>query len=165
MTKSSFGLSLVLFVAIVSVPVAALPAASGHGVVPRTLDIPAGPFIAGFDRAEREAAYRLDEAAYGHGRTRQWRWYESEPVRHTVESGAYAITTTPITNHQYAAFVAATGHPHRFPAGGRGLGQCAEGGERPAHVLDPLRRQGGLRRQRGADAIPHQLQAPLDAGG
>ncbi|MDP6572581.1 MAG: SUMF1/EgtB/PvdO family nonheme iron enzyme [Rhodospirillales bacterium] len=115
MTKMSPGMArafrVALFVAIVSVPVAALPAASGDGAVPRTLDIPAGPFIAGSDRAEREAAYRLDEAAYGHGRTRQWRWYESEPVRHTVESGAYAITTTPITNDQYAAFVAATGHP------------------------------------------------------
>ena len=107
----SVALSVVLSVAMVSIPATARPASSGDGAVPATLDIAAGPFIAGSDRAERDAAYRLDEAAYGHGRTRQWRWYESEPARHTVETAAYAITVTPITNRRYAAFVAATGHP------------------------------------------------------
>jgi hypothetical protein len=38
----------------------------GPAMVPGAIQIPAGPFIAGSDRAEREAAYRLDEAAYGH---------------------------------------------------------------------------------------------------
>lgn len=78
--------------------------------VVRTVDIPGGPFTAGSDRAEREAAYRLDEAAYGHSRTREHRWYESELLRHQAETGAYAITVTPITNGQYAAFIAATGY-------------------------------------------------------
>ena len=110
MTKTWLGMAVALSMAIALVPVTALPVASGDSAVPATLDIPAGPFIAGSDRAEREAAYRLDETAYGHGRTREWRWYESEPVRHTVETGAYAITITPITNHQYAVFVAATRH-------------------------------------------------------
>ncbi len=72
--------------------------------------IPAGPYIAGSDRDEREMAYRLDEAAYGHRRTREWKWYENEPARAQRETGAYQITRTPITNAQYAAFVAATGH-------------------------------------------------------
>ena len=80
-------------------------------VAPALIRIPAGPFIAGSDRAEREAAYRLDEAAYGHSRTREWRWYENEPPRGEVNTGAYEIGLTPVTNAQYAAFVAATGHP------------------------------------------------------
>ena len=79
--------------------------------VPETVAVPAGPFIQGSDRAEREAAYRLDERAYGHAVTRKNRWYESEPVRRTATLPAFAITRTQITNAQYAAFIRATGHP------------------------------------------------------
>jgi formylglycine-generating enzyme required for sulfatase activity len=78
--------------------------------IPETIDIPAGPFIAGSDRAERESAYRLDESGYGHNRTREGRWYEGEPPRRELRTGAYAIAATPITNRQYAAFVEASGH-------------------------------------------------------
>ncbi len=78
--------------------------------VPALVTVPAGPFIVGSDRAEREAAYQLDEAAYGHTRTREWKWYESEPKRHAEELSAFEITRTPVTNAQYAAFVTATGH-------------------------------------------------------
>jgi len=78
--------------------------------VPEVISIPAGAFIMGSDRAEREAAYRLDEAAYGHSVTREQRWYENEGPRREVETGAYAIAKTPITNREYAAFVAATEH-------------------------------------------------------
>lgn len=78
--------------------------------VPDLTTIPAGPFFAGSDRAEREAGYRLDEAAYGHSRTREREWYERERDRARLESGVYQITTTAVTNSQYAAFVAATGH-------------------------------------------------------
>lgn len=79
--------------------------------VPEVISIPAGPFIRGSDRAEREAAYRLDEAAYGHSVTRKNRWYEDEPPRGSATTQAYQISRNPITNAQYAAFVAATGHP------------------------------------------------------
>ena len=79
--------------------------------LPATIHIPAGPFIAGSDTAEREAAYQLDEAAYGHTTTRDQQWYAGEAARHTATTGAYAITTTPITQRQYAAFIADTGHP------------------------------------------------------
>ena len=79
--------------------------------IPAKVTVPAGPFIIGSDPAEREAAYRLDEAAYGHSRTRQWRWYEDERPRTLIHVPAFAITATPITNAQYAVFVAATGHP------------------------------------------------------
>ncbi len=78
---------------------------------PAVVAIPAGSFIAGSDRGEREAAYRLDAAAYGHDRTRSGRWYEGEPPRQTLETSAFAITVTPITNAQYASFVTATGRP------------------------------------------------------
>lgn len=77
--------------------------------VPELVSIPAGSFIIGSDRAEREMAYRLDEAAYGHSATRKGKWYESEPDRREETLGAFSITRTPITNRQYAAFIAATG--------------------------------------------------------
>ena len=78
---------------------------------PETLVVPAGAFVMGSDRAEKEAAYLLDEAAYSHSRTREWRWYENEPERHEVVLPAFVITRHPITNANYAAFVAETGHP------------------------------------------------------
>ncbi len=86
-------------------------AAAADLVVPETILVPAGPVIVGSDRAEREFAYRLDEAAYGHSRTREWLWYENEPRRQRKATRSFRITKTPITNAQYAAFVAATGHP------------------------------------------------------
>ena len=91
----------------------ALPAcaAAADPSLPVLIEIPAGPFVVGSDRAEREAAYRLDEAAYGHSRTRERKWYEAEADRGTRETAAYAISRNMITNAQYAAFVAATGHP------------------------------------------------------
>jgi formylglycine-generating enzyme required for sulfatase activity len=90
---------------------AALPRVSLEAVpVPEVVAVPAGPFIAGSDEAEREAAYRLDEAAYGHSVTRENRWYAGERPRASQSTAAYLITRTPITNAEYAAFAAATGH-------------------------------------------------------
>lgn len=54
-------------------------------------------------------AYGLDERAYGHRITRDQRWYENERDRQRLETDAFAITTTAITNEQYAAFVRDTG--------------------------------------------------------
>jgi len=65
----------------------------------------------GSDEAEREAAYQLDEAAYGHSITRERRWYAGEPERAMRALPAYRITRTPVSNAAYAAFVTDTGHP------------------------------------------------------
>jgi formylglycine-generating enzyme required for sulfatase activity len=99
-------------IAAIAIAVSARAGGIADGDIPvlRIVTIPAGPFIMGSDRAEREAAYRLDEAAYGHKRTREWGWYESEPATKRVEIQGYAITVTPVTNAQYAAFVRDTGH-------------------------------------------------------
>lgn len=78
--------------------------------VPALVEVPAGPFVAGSDAAEREAAYRLDEAAYGHDRTRRRGWYDHERPRGARRLERFFVTRTPITNHEYAAFVADTGH-------------------------------------------------------
>ena len=78
---------------------------------PAVVEIPAGPFIMGSDEAEREAAYRLDEAAYGHSVTRDRAWYSREIFRREVEVGAYYIMQRPVTNDLYARFIAATGRP------------------------------------------------------
>jgi formylglycine-generating enzyme required for sulfatase activity len=86
-------------------------AAAQEPAVPETVAIPAGSFVAGSDEAEREYAYRLDERAYGHDVTRQQGWYDRERARGPAETGAYEIAVAPVTNDQYAAFVAATGRP------------------------------------------------------
>src|SRR5690606_25517949 len=87
------------------------PAGAAEIPVPAVVEIPAGPFLRGSDANEREAAYQLDERAYGHRLTRSQRWYAEERPRATAATGAYAVTVTPITNRQYEAFVAATGRP------------------------------------------------------
>jgi formylglycine-generating enzyme required for sulfatase activity len=100
------------------------PGTAAPPLAPEVVAVPAGPYIRGSDRREREAAYLLDEAAYGHNRTRTGKWYENEPARQTVELPAFEITRGPITNALYAAFVAATGYqiPDVDPATWRGYG-------------------------------------------
>jgi formylglycine-generating enzyme required for sulfatase activity len=114
----AFGCAILLGAALAASP---SPAAQE---VPEVIEIPAGRYIAGSSPAEREYAYRIDERAYGHDATRRQRWYESEPPRASRRSARYAITRTPITNRQYAAFVAATGHraPEVDAATWRGYG-------------------------------------------
>ena len=85
-------------------------AAAGDVPSPETVTIPAGAFITGSDAAEREAAYRLDERAYGHSRTRTAGWYDREAKRRPLKLPAFEITRNLVTNAQYARFVAATGH-------------------------------------------------------
>ncbi len=78
---------------------------------PEVVRVPAGAFIEGSDRAEREYAYRIDEQAYGHSTTRKQKWYENEPPRRQATLPEFHIMKTLVTNEMYAAFLAATGHP------------------------------------------------------
>ncbi len=77
--------------------------------LPYTVSVPAGGFLAGSTKEERELAYHLDEAAYGHRRTREQGWYERERSMSQVETDAFAIMHTPVTNADYAQFIQATG--------------------------------------------------------
>lgn len=78
--------------------------------LPATVSVPAGVFLAGSGAPQREAAYRLDEAAYGHSITRINRWYGDERLYAEYETGAYEIMRTPVTNRQYAVFLEDSGH-------------------------------------------------------
>jgi formylglycine-generating enzyme required for sulfatase activity len=77
---------------------------------PEPIHIPAGPFITGSNRAEREYAYQLDEQGYGHRLTREQGWYETERTRQQVRLGAFRIMKNLVTNRDYLRFVDATGH-------------------------------------------------------
>jgi len=77
---------------------------------PRTILIPAGSFITGSSKGEKEYAYTIDEEAYGHSATRQGAWYANEPLPKTVSLPEYEIMITPVTQRAYAKFVKDTGH-------------------------------------------------------
>lgn len=85
-------------------PVSPIPVAT-------TVLIPLGTFDAGSTTEERELAYRLDETAYGHSRTRDAGWYEREPAFGPVGTGAFEIMENLVTNADYARFIAAADHP------------------------------------------------------
>ncbi|MFT5394232.1 MAG: sulfatase activating formylglycine-generating enzyme [Gammaproteobacteria bacterium] len=91
---------------------------------PATVFVPPGVYLHGSTSGEREAGYQLDEAAYGHRTTRDRQWYADEPLRHQRSLAGFHITSTPITNAQFAQFVDATGHraPNVAPETWRGYG-------------------------------------------
>jgi len=73
--------------------------------------IPAGQFVAGSTPEERTAAYDDYMATSGHDTAREKKWFENEDDRHTVELPAFRIDLMPVTQSQYAEFVAAGGAP------------------------------------------------------
>ena len=108
--RPAIGLGLIL-AGSMAIVVLSSPVGAGDPMPsPEVITIPAGPFVFGSDRAERETGYRLDETAYGHSVTREQKWYESEFARQQGVSKEYRITKTLITNAQYQEFVRATGH-------------------------------------------------------
>jgi len=86
--------------------------ATDHGAyLPHLINIPAGVFIHGSDRDEREIAYQLDEKAYGHSRTRTNGWYDTEIPKTTSLSLSYEIMANLVSNANYNTFIQETGHP------------------------------------------------------
>ena len=108
--RTIFSLALVVLAAMVASPCGASSGSRSDRYIPGVIHVSGGPFIAGSDAAEREAGYRLDEAAYGHTVTRDNRWYANERPRGSMNLPDYEIAQRPITNEQYAAFVAWTAH-------------------------------------------------------
>ncbi|GAB4111260.1 MAG: formylglycine-generating enzyme family protein [Roseiflexaceae bacterium] len=72
-------------------------------LLPIFINIPGVPFLIG-SRIEE-----LSDLAKAYGGTRES--YREESPQHQLQLPAYAIAKTPVTNQQYAAFVAATGAP------------------------------------------------------
>jgi formylglycine-generating enzyme required for sulfatase activity len=90
-----------------------ITAANAATEVPVKIDtvlIEAGEFTVGSDRAERESAYLMDEARYGHSATRKQQWYENEPALSQVNLSAFRIMKNLVTNTLYERFVRDTGH-------------------------------------------------------
>lgn len=79
--------------------------------VPELVSIPSGWFWQGSDSVERQYAYDIDEQVYGHDISRRNRWYDIEGEKWRVHLLGYDIGKTPVTNDQYATFIADTGHP------------------------------------------------------
>jgi formylglycine-generating enzyme required for sulfatase activity len=67
--------------------------------------VPAGPFWSGSDRAERRLAYALSSQA-----VKDAKWFEAELPHHRITLPAFCIDRLLVTQLQYGAFVAATGH-------------------------------------------------------
>ena len=73
--------------------------------------IPAGQYVAGSTPEEREAAYDDYLATAGHDAAREAGWFAREADRHVVELPAFRIDLLPVTNAQYAEFVASGAAP------------------------------------------------------
>jgi len=106
------GTIILILSALLGMPIGAVSAVAQQAApIPELIKIPAGRFFFGSNNFERHAAYNLDKTAYGSDITRQQAWYKAEKTRRVVTLASFSITKTPITNRQYAAFIAATGHP------------------------------------------------------
>ncbi|WP_245881128.1 formylglycine-generating enzyme family protein [Thalassospira marina] len=88
------------------------PAALADSIqTPEMTVVPAGWFWQGSDAIERDYAYRIDEQIYGQDVAHRNRWYDSEITKWRIYLPQFEISTTPVTNAQYAAFVKDAGYP------------------------------------------------------
>lgn len=81
--------------------------------------IPAGKFIQGSDRLERDYAYRISAEAMGktpeqieqaEKNLRQTRWFDLESDRQTSFLASFCISRNLVTNQEYQEFIQATNH-------------------------------------------------------
>lgn len=68
--------------------------------------VPAGQYIAGSTPEERNAAYDAYLETAGHDTAREHHWFEGEEDRHVAVLDAYRIDLMPVTQVEYAEFVA-----------------------------------------------------------
>ena len=83
--------------------------------------IPAGDFIIGSDRQERDYGYRLsaetaaptnpDRRAQIEANLRRTAWFEGEFPQQTRQLPGFCLSRNLVTNQEYQDFVEATGHP------------------------------------------------------
>lgn len=72
----------------------------------RMIAIPAGKYIAGSTPEERAAAYEDHARTSGGDAAREKQWFEREEDRHLTKLPAFRIDFMPVTQAQYAEFVA-----------------------------------------------------------
>lgn len=75
------------------------------------LRVPGGRYIAGSTPEERGLAYDDYLATSGHDTAREKKWFDSEVDRHNAQIDAFRIDLMPVTQAEYAEFVAAKQAP------------------------------------------------------
>jgi toxoflavin biosynthesis protein ToxD len=68
--------------------------------------IPDGQYVAGSTPEERETAYDDYLATAGNDGAREAKWFDQEEDRHVAKLAAFRLDLMPVTNAQYAEFVA-----------------------------------------------------------
>jgi len=86
-------------------PLSAQPENGGDWVT-----VPAGDFLSGSSRVQVEQAYQISAAGYGHDRVRQNGWFDHEKPLQKRYLPAFRIQKMPVTQRDYARFIAETGH-------------------------------------------------------
>jgi formylglycine-generating enzyme required for sulfatase activity len=71
--------------------------------------IPGGQFVAGSTPEERATAYDDYQTTSGHDTARERKWFDGEEDRHVAQQTGFRIDLMPVTQSQYAEFVAAGG--------------------------------------------------------
>ncbi len=74
------------------------------------ITIEKGSFLMGSTAQEVETGYQISAQGYGHDGVRNAGWFDHEIKQHPVSLPTFSIQKTPVTNAEYAAFIADTGH-------------------------------------------------------
>jgi len=76
--------------------------------------IPAGNFLMGSTAQQIESGYRISQEGYGHDGVRKAHWFDSESPQTSRHTDTFRIMQTPVTQSEYALFIAETGHRAPF---------------------------------------------------